>query len=366
MKRAFTYQDEKSAKFWIIDYSNTKLCVHFGKINSVGKQNIKEFESDENCEKEALKLISSKIKKGYKEQIDFNFEEQKSEQKSIPSEQKSIPLEQKFILKDIVYDVHASNIKVEYDDMDIILFPEVNASIEDDNVEYEMSTVSLYHNEGFNTHTSKLTNLKGKKFIWNSAYNKDKEEAGILCVQEHENVVKGTIEILDIENNNITIKWSGLANVGWNDQYGKNVPFETTFIAKLPITKSIKIEVACEETPVETNPTKSNFKIKPFATSKTKTKTKIDKDTVLEIINLDMFNKEKIKVCTTTNKDFNSSFKFKLIYCGKEYLGDVVCTGSKNNHVTNFDESSPIKVALESVDFPSKHGSYYLIFKIGQ
>lgn len=74
MKLAFTYQDEKSDKFWAIDYSGCELCVHYGKTGAIGKYEIKEFDSETTCEKEAKKLIASKTKKGYKENHDFDFD----------------------------------------------------------------------------------------------------------------------------------------------------------------------------------------------------------------------------------------------------------------------------------------------------
>lgn len=74
MKLAFTYQDEKSDKFWTIDYSGCELCVHYGKTGAIGKYEIKKFDSVTVCEKEAKKLIASKTKKGYKEDPDFDFD----------------------------------------------------------------------------------------------------------------------------------------------------------------------------------------------------------------------------------------------------------------------------------------------------
>ncbi|MDS0527414.1 WGR domain-containing protein [Clostridium sp. SHJSY1] len=73
MRKAFTYKDEKSNKFWWIDYSGKDFAVNYGKTGTNGKYEIKEFDSSEECEKEAVKLIVQKIKKGYKESLDFDF-----------------------------------------------------------------------------------------------------------------------------------------------------------------------------------------------------------------------------------------------------------------------------------------------------
>lgn len=73
MKRAFVYKDEKSHKFWWIDYSDCSFAVNYGKYGSIGKFELKEFDIKEDCQKEAEKLIRSKIKKGYVEDENFNF-----------------------------------------------------------------------------------------------------------------------------------------------------------------------------------------------------------------------------------------------------------------------------------------------------
>ncbi len=74
MKRAFEFVDEKSHKFWWIESFEEKFVVNYGKIDSIGKYEIKEWDNIEECEKQAEKLIKSKIKKGYKEINNFDFE----------------------------------------------------------------------------------------------------------------------------------------------------------------------------------------------------------------------------------------------------------------------------------------------------
>lgn len=74
MKQAFLFQDEKSNKFWTIEYAGNELCVHYGKTDTIGKYEIKEFDDETTCEKEAKKLIASKLKKGYQENLNFDFE----------------------------------------------------------------------------------------------------------------------------------------------------------------------------------------------------------------------------------------------------------------------------------------------------
>lgn len=237
-------------------------------------------------------------------------------------------MEEKFFLRDTAYDIIKTSINAEIEDMEIILFPEVRAKTNNENIDFELREVYLYHNNGFNTHTSDFQELKGKKFIWNSEYNENDEEAGFFYVLEHENVTKGTIEILDVKNNLITFKWSGQANIFWNDEYEENVSFETTFNAELPSKKLYKIDA---------------FK---------STKTKINNTTRLEILNLDEFNEEVVNISNSRKWDqFNTILKFRLICSNTDYFGEVVFTNGKINHVTNFDDNCPLKVIFKNASF---------------
>jgi len=69
---ALRYTDEKSDKFWRIEYMNESFVVNYGKTGTIGKYRIKEFDSEEECENEAKKLIASKLKKGYKPYPEFD------------------------------------------------------------------------------------------------------------------------------------------------------------------------------------------------------------------------------------------------------------------------------------------------------
>ena len=47
MKRAFEFVDEKSHKFWWIESLEEKFVVNYGKIDSIGKYEIKELDNIE-------------------------------------------------------------------------------------------------------------------------------------------------------------------------------------------------------------------------------------------------------------------------------------------------------------------------------
>lgn len=68
---AYRYKDGKSDKFWRIEYSENAFVVNYGKTGSIGKYQIKEFDSAEECESEVKKLVNSKEKKGYKLYSEF-------------------------------------------------------------------------------------------------------------------------------------------------------------------------------------------------------------------------------------------------------------------------------------------------------
>lgn len=72
MIQALHFKNEKSDKFWLVETLDCEMMVNYGKTGTTGRYEIKEFETNEDCEKEALKLINSKKKKGYKEFSEFD------------------------------------------------------------------------------------------------------------------------------------------------------------------------------------------------------------------------------------------------------------------------------------------------------
>lgn len=73
-KKALRFKDDKFDKFWWIEYDGTDFVVNYGKAGTFGKYQLKEFDTEKECEKEAQKLINQKLKKGYKEVSDFEFD----------------------------------------------------------------------------------------------------------------------------------------------------------------------------------------------------------------------------------------------------------------------------------------------------
>ncbi len=65
MLRQFINQDGLSNKFWNISIDGKTQTVTFGKIDTQGRETVKEFSTEADCLADSQKLISQKIKKGY-------------------------------------------------------------------------------------------------------------------------------------------------------------------------------------------------------------------------------------------------------------------------------------------------------------
>nr|WP_214760895.1 WGR domain-containing protein [Exiguobacterium sp. s129] len=63
MKKSFQH----ITKYWNIIVIGDEFAVNYGKIGTIGKVQVKSFESDSECMKEAEKLIRQKLRKGYVE-----------------------------------------------------------------------------------------------------------------------------------------------------------------------------------------------------------------------------------------------------------------------------------------------------------
>ena len=66
METLLIQQTEKSNKFWKIVVKEKDFVVFYGKIGTAGSVKAKEFETDEECMKEANKLVASKRKRIYR------------------------------------------------------------------------------------------------------------------------------------------------------------------------------------------------------------------------------------------------------------------------------------------------------------
>jgi predicted DNA-binding WGR domain protein len=67
--RRFEFVDDSSSKFWEMDYveGETSFTVTYGRLDTDGQTQTKEFPSAEKAATESIKLINEKLKKGYTE-----------------------------------------------------------------------------------------------------------------------------------------------------------------------------------------------------------------------------------------------------------------------------------------------------------
>jgi uncharacterized protein (TIGR02996 family) len=66
-ERTFEYSDATSHKFWNVETKGTALTVTYGRIGSAGQTQLKSFPDEAAARKEQEKLITEKVKKGYRE-----------------------------------------------------------------------------------------------------------------------------------------------------------------------------------------------------------------------------------------------------------------------------------------------------------
>lgn len=255
----------------------------------------------------------------------------------------------KFLLKDMNYEVTGSLASAAKEDGSIVLSLHVEATTGDEKIGFEMESLSLYHNDGFCTYAANLPDLKGKKFVWKSHYNKDGAVAGFLCVQEHEEVTRSEIEILNVNGNLLTVHWSGKANVFWSRKYGKNVPFETVF------------DVALHQIKYRINVYKS-------------LSTEVDGDTRIELCKEDMeaLNNELVLYEEQQRKDRNTALQlntilgFTVTHKGRRYAGTITFIEGKNKHKTDLDESCPVRARFDGFgwNFRVKEEKFWFVVEV--
>lgn len=133
------------------------------------------------------------------------------------------------------YKISRGKLNIKINNGEIWLKPVINAKCENEEVDYYIRNLGLYFNGEFNTKLTEISQLKGKKFICDTKMSKNIDYSGgaVLYVVEHEKVTEGILEVIDVDDTNVTFRWYGKANVGWNSKFDKNVPFNATVIAPI-------------------------------------------------------------------------------------------------------------------------------------
>lgn len=217
-----------------------------------------------------------------------------------------------FQLDNFNYNITDCFVTLDYVNNKIRMYIEIEAEIIGDTDDFDMQAIRLYHHNGFATGAATPKELEGKKFVWECEGNEEGDDAGYLYVGYHDNVTEGTIEVLTVTEDEITLHWHGV---------GCGLPFDTEFTAKLPKERVYTIN-AWESLSMP-----------------------MGEDCTLFLLNFPEYEKCREAVCESKKwEDFNAVLEFKVVYRGAEYFGEVVYTNGKINFETYFDERCPVRV----------------------
>ena len=131
------------------------------------------------------------------------------------------------------YDEPRGEITIEQEDGGIRLFAAVYASTENDEIDFECQEASVEQTEGIFINARSITEIVGRKFIWETPEN-EHGYAGTLNVVEYEQLSQAEFVIEDITDGAATVYWKGVGDIRWSGDFGTDVPFETRFRAPLP------------------------------------------------------------------------------------------------------------------------------------
>jgi len=90
VERHLHFKDEKSDKFWKIKVSGNTHTVTYGRAGSAGTSKTKSFEDNSQAQKDAEKLIKSKLKKGYIDVGATNSESSRSQGEPVELQDKAV------------------------------------------------------------------------------------------------------------------------------------------------------------------------------------------------------------------------------------------------------------------------------------
>ncbi len=217
-----------------------------------------------------------------------------------------------FKMDNLNYRITDSDVMMEYINNKIRMYIEIRAEATDETEDFDMRKIRLYHHNGFSTDAAKPSELTGKTFVWECEGNEEGDDAGYVYVGYHDPVSEGTIEVLAVTAEEITLRWHGI---------GCGLAFDTEFTAKLP-----------EEDIYTINGWESLLM-------------PIGEDATLELLNFPEYEEKREAVCESHKwETFHAVLKFKVRYQEKDYFGEVVYTNGKINFETHFDAACPLEV----------------------
>ncbi len=131
-------------------------------------------------------------------------------------------------IKDIEYEIVNCSVSLRDCENDYCMGIDVFARTNVENIDPEIREVQLYI-DPFHTNVHTLDELAQKKYFWNSTVNDRLESAGTINVVEYEDITSGVVEVVRIEDREITIRWKGCGNIRWNEEFDRDVPFDMEF-----------------------------------------------------------------------------------------------------------------------------------------
>lgn len=144
-------------------------------------------------------------------------------------------------LRDIVFEISRSKLKFYYyDEAEASrwgcrqpgLFLAAGAEAEERELNGESCAPWLRHNAGIKIDVPSWTELEGLRWIFDGAYDENHNEAGFLGVYEEEPLKECRFEIIKRDGREFSVRWSGIADMFYDDDYDGDVPFECEFSAE--------------------------------------------------------------------------------------------------------------------------------------
>lgn len=144
-------------------------------------------------------------------------------------------------LRDAVFEIIKSKLKFYYyDEAEASrwhnrqpgLFLAAAAGAEERELNGEDCAPWLRHNFGIKVDIAGWTGLEGKCWVFGGASDENNNEAGFLGVYEEEALKECRFEVIKRDGRKFTIKWDGIGDMFFDEDYDSDVPFECEFVAE--------------------------------------------------------------------------------------------------------------------------------------
>lgn len=310
-------------------------------------QNIKDFcgafEEDEELKFVKEIEVDSLMENVEKLKLAINdFYSKKDEAIDVPKIIKS-EKEEYLVIKDLEFDIDNAQMRISTNEYGSKLFLEVNTISKE--VFGETWKPYLYVNNGISISTNKYEELVGSTFLYD--YEKDSSETWCMYLFEHEDIVNGKIEIISKEENTLTIKWSGEANIYYNSVYDTNVPFECKF--------KVKYEVESAQNIIENDIENCNIQEEQLNNYGNESD-KLNRKELVEFMN---YTIEEERNTSNENKNSWVLEKIDKIFEYIKYKDSISVLGATDNTYLTYRQIATLLKSIEELDNNKIIESYY-------